>query len=105
MAFDREYFTQMAYGGQQGNSIWHYYDVNEDNLASLAAMTTNTTYFSRAFDDHGIVARQGDIILISAFETMAENVGTPVIAIVPNTWDANGASIIVTGSSYLYAGA
>lgn len=102
MAFDRQYLSQIGYGGKGGNSLWMYYDVNADNIASLAGPGVNTAYFQRAFDDHGIAPKKGDVIMISSFQTPAVNAATPVVALVPNDWDANGATIIVTGSGYLY---
>lgn len=102
MAFDRKYLSPMGYGGQGGNTVWLYHDINSDNIASLAGPGVNTAYFSRAYDDHGIAARKGDIILISAFETPATNAASPCMAVVPNTWDSNGATIIVTGSDKLF---
>ena len=98
MAFDREYLTQMAYGGKGGNSLWHYLDVNEDNIASAVSATPNTEYFKRAFTDHGIKARKGDILLIASIES--GNTATPVIGMVPSNWDDNGASVILMAGRF-----
>jgi hypothetical protein len=95
MAFDRKYLTPMGYGGDGGNSLWLYHDANADNIASLVGPSVNTAYFSRAVDDHGVKAKKGDLIFISSFNTPATNEATPVIALVPNDWDSNGASVIV----------
>lgn len=102
MAFDRTYFSQVHVGGAGANSVWFYHDYNADNIASLAGPGVNTAYFSRAYDDHGIKARAGDLIMISSFHTKAVNAATPCMALVPNDWDGNGATVIVTGSAYLY---
>lgn len=104
MSFDREYLTQMSYGGKGGNSIWHYNDYNADNVASLVSKTgtgtVNAAYFARAYTESGIVARDGDIILISSYATKATNSATPVIGLIPNTWDANGASVILAAGRF-----
>lgn len=91
MSFDKDYLTQMGYGGSQGNSIWHYYSAT-DNLASLAMGTVNTTYFARAFSESGIVARKGDIILAAYCAT---NAASLAVMAVPDNWDSNGASVTV----------
>ena len=95
MSFNCNYFSQMAYGGQGGNAIWHYRDYNDDNVASLAGGSVNAGYFSDAYDTYGIVARRGDIILV--FSESAANVATPCMAAVVDDWDTNGASVIVAG--------
>lgn len=96
MAFDRDYLTCMGYGGKGGNSIWHYFDVNADNVASIANATINTTYFLPAFLASGIVARTGDIILVASrtATTQSVNTCTPIMLQVPSTWDVNGASVV-----------
>jgi len=100
MAFSNDYFTQMGYGGKGGNSIWHYYDWNGDNVASLTGAGGDTAYFHNAYKNHGILGRAGDIILISSFKTPPENVATPCIALIPNDWDSNGATVIIAHGKF-----
>ena len=100
MAFDRTYLSQVHIGGAGANSLWFYNDANSDNVGSLAGLTINAAYFSRAYDDHGIIARAGDVMII--FSQASTNNASPVMAAIPDDWDTNGASVIVTGSSLLF---
>jgi len=91
MSFDRTYLNRIHLGGEGGNSLWHYCDVNGDNVASVAGTTPNTTYFSTAYSNHGMKALAGDFFIIAP----ASNSGTPCIGYVPSDWDSNGASVII----------
>jgi hypothetical protein len=94
MSFNKDYFSQMAYGGSGGNSFWYYYSTS-DNVASLANQTVNTAYFQAAFTTHGIPVKRGDIIF--AVYSNATNVGSSIMLIAPADWDANGASVMPIG--------
>lgn len=100
MSFNKDYFFAVNTGmGKGGNSLWMYNDYPADNIASVfgtnAGGTVNTGFFSKAYADYGITARQGDIILVHsrANATGGANSATALMLTVPTTWDANGASV------------
>ena len=107
MGFDNAYFTAMAYGGRAGTSIWHYYDVNGDNLASLVMGKINAGYFSLAYTTHGIKGRLGDIIFVSGpmYAASGVNSATPAMCTfcVVDDWDSNGASVMKMGGFHVFA--
>jgi len=92
MAFDIQRLGKIHIGGTGAFTKWFYSDPG-DNVASLAGagVATSTAYFQRAFDDHGIRAREGDL-----FEISNSNAATPVcFGRVQADWDANGASVTI----------
>jgi hypothetical protein len=100
MSFNINYFSKLGNPGTSGgNTVWYYFDQPADNVASIVSAplgAVNTTFFSLAYSTYGIRAKAGDVILIASrsSSTLGVNSATPCLAMVPNDWDSNGASII-----------
>jgi len=90
-------------GGAPELGLWRYR--TEDNLASQEVGALNTTYFkgpSTALTYLTHRVRAGDVIIAScgANDDYSINVNSGVVHyIVPQNWDANGASVIPTAFS------
>lgn len=97
MSFNINYFSKIANPGTPGgNSVWYYHDYAADNVASLVGTAGNITYFGTAYTLYGIQAKAGDLIMVSSFATKATNTASPVMGLVPNSWDANGSTVLLT---------